>query len=380
MVNCKKKSNNSNSISIDQVQGITVEFGKTIGEIEDKWCATMPQSNLFFHPDYLKALENSPPIGVKLGYLLFKKDEELIGGAILQVQYFRANQNIRYDDTEKVGFFGTMSKFFRNLVASKVEFHTLVCGSMLLTGEHGFYFKEGVFGEKNQLAILDQGLTFAHQEFAKQGIQIAGNLLKDFFDTNHAYSNKLTNFGYHEFQVQPNMILHNVASRWESFEDYLQGVTSKYRVRYKRARKKSKELLKRELHLEEMMEFKERMYELYNEVADNSGFNLVNLNKEYLISLKRTMPDRFKVIGYFEENKLVGFITTLANGAELEAHFLGFEKRLNQSSLGALGHDMHCYLKHQNNFTNRMLPSILNVLKPEKEWEPRNPFKNPVST
>ena len=414
MVRSRKKSNTGNNVSISQVQGITVEFAKSIDEFHDLWVRIMPQSNLFFHPDYLSALEKSPPIGVKFGYLLFKKDDVLVGGAILQVQYFRANQNIRYDDSEKVGFFGTMSKFFRNLVASRVEFHTLVCGSMLLTGEHGFYFKEGVFEENEQLEILDNGLSYAYQEFEKQGIQIAGNLLKDFFNSNHQYSNKLTNFGYHEFQVQPNMILHNVASRWENFDDYLQSVTSKYRVRYKRARKKSNSISRRALTLEEMMEYRDRMYELYNEVADNSGFNLVNLNKEYLIALKRSMPNRFKVTGYFEEENLVGYITTLNNGDELEAHFLGFEKRLIRSaqlylnmlydilaegiegryesivyartameiksSLGAEGHDMHCYLKHQNTFTNRLLPSILNVLKPEKEWEPRNPFKKQIDS
>ncbi len=414
MVHCKNKSRNGNIISINQIPDVTVEFAKTISEISDLWIDIMPQSNLFFQPDYLNALEKSPPIGVKLGYLLFKQGEDLVGGAILQVQYFRANQNIRYDDSEKVGFFGTMSKFFRNLVASRVEFHTLVCGSMLLTGEHGFYFKEGLFSDKDQLEILDNGLTFAQSEYEKQGIQIAGNLLKDFFQTNHSFSSKLTNFGYHEFQVQPNMILHQVASRWDNFDAYLTGLTSKYRVRYKRARKKSKELSKRELSLEEMMSYRDRMYELYNEVADNSGFNLVNLNREYLISLKRSMPNKFKVVGYFEAEKLVGFITTLNNGEELEAHFLGFEKRLNRtaqlylnmlydilaegiagryesivyartameikSSLGAEGFDMHCYLKHQNTFTNRLLPSILNVLKPEKAWEPRNPFKNPLDS
>ncbi len=413
MVLCKqRKLMDSPNYNLGQVPGVSVHFFPSLDEIQEEWANTMPADNLFFQPAYLLTLEKAPPTGVKFGYLIFRKNGKNIGGAILQVQYFKANQNINYQEEAAIGFFGTLSRFFRNLVASKVEFYTIICGNMMLTGEYGFAFKKNALSPKEELKALDEGLSFAQQQYEQKGIPIAGNLLKDFFHNNHEYSNQLTNIGYHEFQVQPNMILPKV-NRWKDFDHYLSDVTSKYRVRYRRARKKAGELKRVELSESEIIEKQALMHNMYNEVAENSGFNLVNLNKEYLIELKRNLGNRFKVYGYFQGDSFVGFNSTIANGTELEAHFLGFVKKVNKesqlylnmlydileegivggfhdivfartameikSSLGAQGYDMNCYLKHQNSFTNKLLPSILSVLKPEKDWVPRNPFKEITS-
>ena len=391
------------------IKGVEANFYHSLQGIEEDWIAATGDSNIFFKPEFLLALEQAPPIGVRLGYLIFTKNKKAIGAAVLQVQYFKANKNIKYDDSANVGFFGTMARFFRNLVASRVEFHTLVCGSILLTGEHGFTFQKGSLAIDDQLKVLDEGLSFAAQQYESEGIPIAGNLLKDYFYTNTPVSAHLTENGYHEFQVQPNMIMRNV-DRWENFDQYLGTLTSKYRVRYRRARKKADKLVRRELSLEEIKAHQDLMYRLYNEVAQNSGFNLVNLNKDYLFALKENLENHFQIFGYFHEDRLVGYFSTIANGHELEAHFLGFEKQVNvssqlylnmlydileegikgefkeivfartameiKSSVGAEGFDMNCYLKHQNSFTNKLLPSILSVLKPEKDWVPRSPFKS----
>ena len=46
-----------------------------------------------------------------------------------------------------------------------------------------------------------------------------------------------------------------------------------------------------------------------------------------------------------------------------------------KSSVGAEPHDMYVYLKHQNKFVNKLLPSILNRVVPKNSWEQRSPFK-----
>ncbi|NNE28647.1 MAG: GNAT family N-acetyltransferase [Saprospiraceae bacterium] len=386
---------------------VEVAYVENIEDFSSLWSQVAPSNNIFFDTGYLKVLESQPPEGVSFGYLLFLKESKLVGCANLQIQYFKAKSNIRYEDAPKQGFFRTLGKFFRNLVASAVEFHILVCGNMCITGEHGFYFRPGEFKPKMELKVLDEGLNFAQEQLRRKGISVAGNLIKEFYDQNHPYSNILCKLGYHEFQVQPNMVLANV-DRWETFDDYLANITSKYRTRYKRARKKAKSLSKKEFSLEDLHENIDTLYSLYRNIADNSGFNLVNLNKDYLLEFKTKMPAEFRVFAYYQEDQIVGFYSTIKNHDELEAHFIGFEPLVNRetqiylnmlydmladaievnakqvvyartameikSSVGAEGIEMHCYLKHANHFTNHLLPSILDLLKPTKDWKPRNPF------
>jgi len=46
-----------------------------------------------------------------------------------------------------------------------------------------------------------------------------------------------------------------------------------------------------------------------------------------------------------------------------------------KSSVGAVPYDMLCYLKHKTTWKNKFLPKLLSFMVPEKEWQPRSPFK-----
>jgi hypothetical protein len=136
---------------------------------------------------------------------------------------------------------------------------------------------------------------------------------------------------------------------------------------------------------------------------------MVDLNEQYLAALKKDLGEHFQMFAYYLDGKLVAFYTTIQNHDELEAHFLGYEKALNhdyqlylnilydivslgiaskskqivfartaleiKSSVGAVAHDLLCYLRHQNSVANKFVPTILDYLKPVEEWLPRHPFK-----
>ena len=178
----------------------------------------------------------------------------------------------------------------------------------------------------------------------------------------------------------------------------------------RRARKKASELEHRELYVEDIAEHLDTIYDLYRDIAANSGFNMVNLNKNYLLNLKQQFPDRFRLFGYFLGGELIGFYTTIQNQHEMEAHFLGFQRQYNashllylnmlydmveiginqnasrivfartamaiKSSVGAVAHEMFCYLRHRNSFTNKFVKPLLEYLRPSNDWEARHPFKS----
>jgi hypothetical protein len=374
------------------------------------WIKAAPTDNLFLHLDYLQVLEENPPKGMEFCYLLFYKAQEPIGIAQCQIQFFKADQNIRDNNDEKAPcFFTTITRYLKDLVAKKAEFNVLINGNLLLTGEHGFHFKTDHISEEDCIQVLDEALNYALSELNNKGKKLSGILLKEFYESNRSYSETFSkNLAFNEFTVQPNMIM-DVRPDWKSYEDYLDSMTSKYRVRAKRASKKGKPFVKRPLNDEEIEASLDRLYELYEGIAENSGFNMVNLNRHYLLELKRTFPERFKMTGYYLDNQLVGYYTTMLNDHELEAHFLGFDQSLNRdyqiylnilydivnegiesrvkkiifartameikSSVGAIAEEMYCYLRHKNAFSNKFVRPILEYLRPDHEWQPRHPFK-----
>ncbi len=389
--------------------GYSVQLFESISTAAAGWQLAMPADNVFLQPTFLSALEAAPPQGMQLRYLLFYENDTPIGVALCQVQYFKADQSINFEDSNKPPcFFSTFARYLRGLVASKVEFTTMACGNLLLTGQHGYHFNSPQLSGTAGVALLEEALNYTQSQLHKQGTTIAATLIKELFEQNRPQAKPLMERNYIEFTIQPNMVM-QLEPDWKSFEDYMGAMTSKYRVRVKKAIKCGKNITKQELSVEDVRANLPLLFELYSNIASNSGFNVVNLNRNYLLELKERMPEQFKVMGYYYEDRLIAFFTTIQNGSELEAHFLGFEKERNRdlkvylnilldivgqgiasesekivfartaleikSSIGAVAEEMYCYMRHRNSFSNRFIKPVLDYLRPTEPWEARNPFK-----
>jgi Uncharacterized protein conserved in bacteria len=411
MFSKKNQASNQERINKGTNKGLSrknceVIFYTSIKNASADWDSIAPQNNLFLQRDYLQLLEEYPPEEMHFGYLLFYQDQKPVGLAIIQVQFFKADRSLNKESQAPPGYFNNIGGYLKEMVTSKLEFYTLVCGNLLLTGEHGFYFKDQL-NEKEAITLLEEGLNFAQKEFEKQNVSISAILTKDTHEANRPQFNALLEQSFKEFTIQPSMIMD---MRWSDFEEYASCLSSKYRVRMKRAFKKGKGIEKHALTLDEIEANQPRLYELYKEIAAKSGFNLLNLNEEYLTALKRSFPERFQLIAYFLDEKLIAYYTTIHNGEEMEAHFLGYDHSYNhqhqvylnilydltrngidlgvdrivfartaleiKSSVGAKPHEMYCYFRHRSSFSNNHLVGpILDYLRPKVEWKERHPFK-----
>jgi hypothetical protein len=245
----------------------------------------------------------------------------------------------------------------------------------------------------------------------KYNIKIASVFVKDFYQNspNYALMQAVKTDGYNEFQVEPNFVF-ELKTAWKTLDEYMNDLASKYRVRAKRAFKKlGTDVEKKEFFEERIMANQLEINALYAQVSKNSGFNLVDLHTDYFLQMKTDLGDRFRLFGYFLDQKLIGFYTTISNGEELEAHFLGYDASLNhdrqiylnmlfdliklgiecqfkrvifsrtaheiKSSVGAEPIEMSLFMKHDNLIVNRLLLTILRILSPREKWTPRTPFK-----
>lgn len=392
----------SNDLSLP-IAGYTISIYTTVKEITLEW-NTLAGSNLFMRSAFLTALEETPPSGTSYRYVLVKKEEKLVGIVYFQLKRINLYKSLRLDVAQPKGFWNKFSHFIKSLLARPLKSNLLVLGNMTLTGSNGFQFIDSIDREE-AFRLAKYATEEVLCKLRKEKKRVPAVLIKDYYQ-NQKFVN--TDLGYTEFKVQPNMIL-NLDSNWTSFEDYLSSMKSKYRVRVRRARKKAQSLEKRVLSLEEIHAYSNEISELYKNVANQAGFNLFILPPTYFYSLQKHLKDSMELIGYFKDEKLVGYYTNIRNHGDLDAHFLGYDPECNRSnqlylnmlydlvedairlkckrlimsrtaleiksSVGATAHPMVLYIKSTYSILNLGVARAMNYFTPKEEWVPRTPFK-----
>ncbi|MDC3210535.1 GNAT family N-acetyltransferase [Saprospiraceae bacterium] len=395
---------------------ISVLIYHSINDVNGDWDAAAPEHNLFLQKKYLQLLENNPPENVHFVYMLYYKRSKPIGVAIGQVGNFSAeksiNENNEPDEKENPSTLSIVTNFIKSFFAKKVDITALVCGNALLTGEsHNICFREGEVSVEEEFHILNDTMKFVQRELDKKGVYIALTYLKEYHQRQRPQAQQflVEKNKFHEFTAQPNMVLY-FRDDWKNFEDYLAAMSSKYRVRVKRAFKKGVAIQRKVFDIQDIEDNLDRIYDLYSRIAEGSVFNLVKLNPKYFVALKAKLGADFTMIGYYIEGELTAFFTTIKNYHELEAHFLGYDEAFNRehqmylnilydiikigfdqkcrsvvfartaleikSSVGAEPHEMYWYLRHRNKVSNRFLSQIVDYLNPKDDWVQRRPFKN----
>lgn len=386
----------------------SISIYDNIDKVRDRWDG-LGEHNLFLQSPYLSVVQAHPPKGMLPYYALIEDENGVLKGKVyFQHKKFKAQESLTFEKGNKCpSFFNTLGFYLKEYVAKKVEFNALGCGNLMLSGQHAFCFTDDV-SLKDQHFIVDLAIETMSEQLSAEKSEPSVILLKDFGE--HEQFTKKAGVGteFYDFQVQPNMILY-LKDEWKSLKDYLNAMQSKYRVRYKRAKKKQEGIVARIMNSGEIENLKDRMFELYQSIANGAGFNLFILSPDYIPELKRVLGDKVEIKGYFMEDNLVGFTTLIRNHEETEAHFLGFEAELNRShqlylnmlydmvessiewgvkmlnfsrtameiksSVGAIPVQLSCYIRHQNGFRNKFLPHLFDYLKPEEEWVQRHPFK-----
>ena len=397
-------------ITLNSLPRAEYRFFRSIQDAGHDWDIAAPPHDVFLQRHFLAAMEKYPPVGTSFGYLVFYSQSKPAGVALCQFKYFKGDNNIQeldHSDEKEICFFNGLARWFKRRVAGMASADILICGNILLTGEHGWYFDHKLIQEKDAARALESALNDVVKIMAGEGIRIPVILVKDVAPERNFTRNNFIQSGFTEFDIQPNMVLE---LPFKSFDEYLGAMSTKYRTRTKRAFKKFEEIERRELSLEEIERELPVIYRLYKDVASNAGFNMVDLTDDYFTGMKTEFGDYFRVHGYFKDGKMVAFYSTIQNYTELEAHFIGYEKSLNhecqlylnmlydiirlgiesgsariifartaleiKSSVGAEPHPLWNYLRHQNQFANRFTGTILDYLKPVETWLPRHPFKD----
>lgn len=394
-----------------QSKEVDCQLFTDIDSVGGNWDLLALQSgNVFLQRSYLQALQSAPPKGMRFGYIMVNHSGLPAGIAVCQIKHFSASDSIQLDETSATEpcFFDGLTKWFKKRVAGWVDADILVIGNLLVSGQHGYWVDETRMDAATFIKGVVTKLPEISGYFENSHSKIDLILFKDVAASHHSlFHTVFAADQFVAFEIQPSMELDFPAT---NFEGYLKAMSTKYRTRAKRAFKKAESLERKVMDQESLDKYGDRMYALYQEVANNAGFNVVDLHPDYNSALGRFLSEKVQVSGYFEGEELLAFYSTIQNGPTLEAHFVGYEKSRNhefqlylnmlydmirhaielgctrisfartaleiKSSVGATPHDYTCYLRHQNPYVNKLTGSILEYLKPVEQWVQRHPFKH----
>jgi hypothetical protein len=381
------------------LEKITIKIFDSIKDVPENW-NKVAVANHFLQLPYLEVLERSAPTNMRCFYIGFYEDSELIGVSLAQ-----------YLDLNKLESFGErdnhFKKIIRNFIFRNFASHTLFIGNNMITGQNAFAFNKEI-GFKEISFILRQSSKELEAYFKQKGIKIHLVSFKDFYHNCAVEFKKYAFEKVYEFKTQPNMIF-EIPTNWKSNEEYYNAFSKKYRDQYKRAHKKFEGISMKELDVELVVFYENKINELYHYVAKNAPFNTFFLAENHFSTFKKQCGDGFKIFGYFLEDKLIGFHSVLINDDVLETYFLGYDEQIQKdkmlylnmlynmtefgithkfkkiifgrtaleikSSIGAKPILMSGFIYHSNTLINRFLGKIFKNLEPETVWQQRHPFK-----
>ncbi len=410
LISCNKIPNKKSSVARKQPSNFAFAIYDSVSMInKEHWMEVAQYGSEFLQLDYLSVFESNPPKNVRFHYALIYEHKKPVALAYFQVIDF-SSESFGSIMEQRDGDGCCVADYIKKHIKSHLlrsadhfNMRLLICGNACISGEHGFATIPGINKSEALDALADVIYRISRSE--KLRGKIAAVLVKDFYRDSLAYTRELEEFKYHDFLVEPNMI---VAIKWQTFDTYLDAMSKKYRSRAKSIIKKSAAVERRSLTHEEIKKAAKEIDRLYLNVHLKAKFRMATLEPGYFENMKKVLGDKFNFVGYYSQGKLLAFRTSFVLNTSIEAHFIGLDYEQNKelelyqnilydyvheaiyhqveelhlgrtaseikSNVGAEAHELTCYIRHRNPLSNRIIKPFIDYLKPS-EWTPRNPFK-----
>jgi hypothetical protein len=374
-------------------------FQKTSDIPNKDWEQVLVAYNLYLSIPYLKVLEETLQGQVSLFFCVSYQH-----GVPALITAF---QLVTFVDSREQ----TRSSFLKLFSETKSKRHPfkmnmLVCGNVFADGEHGFVATKAISQEEVivELVAISKEIEKRFSPHKK----ISVSLFKEFWPSSVVMMDGLLASRFKGFNIDVNMVL-DIHASWNTFDDYLLSMKTKFRTKANSAYKRSKDVEMQSFSSSEINTNSETIDILLANVLDKSEYSFGRMDASVFAELKKNLKDDFSFMGVYLENKLVGFSIAYFHKNIIEAGFVGLDYTLNvdyaiyqrilynyveqaierkasqlqlgrtseliKSALGARPVDMKLYAKHKRPLTNLIMGAVLNKVTPS-DYELRRPFKS----
>ena len=261
---------------------------------------------------YLNLLEKAKPSDISFRYLVIRNSGRKVCG-ILYFQVLRfSGKNFNLQKW-------SLLKFPLSLLLKACDFRLLICGNVFAVNFKPYTFDPEKISENEVSSIAN--------EFTKIE-KCDAVLLKDFGTS--GTDETLHRLGYQNYMADLTMCM-ELENTWKSLEDYKSDLSKKYRKRFEKITSSGSKLVRRELTLDEIISSSDSIFDLYKQVTSKQTITMGLIPKNYFEEFKTKFPDRFKLIGYYLDSKLVAFCTYIDRHELLEVHYIGMDYQVNET-------------------------------------------------
>lgn len=381
-------------------------YRKAIELSQTQWDKFIPEHNVLMQYENLQLLENIHSSTMQFRYVLVKHEGITVGAMYFQVVTFHADQLINYFPKIKDG--NVLMMFAKKITAkilNAIHVNMLVSGNVFMTGENGFYFSAEI-DKPTRAKILRRTV----RQLTKEQPDIRATLISDLYSPKTEFDTAFNRHGYHQITVESDMSM-ALKPEWKTFDDYLNSLSSKYRVRAKKvfALCHQANVSMKDLNVQDIARYEDQLYLLYKKVMSNADFKLAELDKCFFKQQKSLTPDNYFLHAYFKNEELIGFISAFKFGKRMEVHYTGMSHDISKpihlyqhmmydmlkkgietgarqlhfgrtapeikSTIGAKPSAMYGYVKHFNPIINFLLVRNYTANLKPKNYVFRNPFK-----
>jgi hypothetical protein len=362
------------------------------------WNAVTANNSLFFKPSYLRVLEQAGPDNLRQRYALIFRGRTPVAAVAAQsvsVSLSRVSTKPR------------KGKVARPL--EKVHEKMLVCGNLLSWGMHGI-----AFAPREDSSLLWPAVAEALYRL-RRADKLFGDtdliMVKDIPDAHKDGATALSRFSYRQLETEPNMVL-DISPKWQNYDNYLQGLTSRYRKHAKQVHKDVEsagyqvELLR---DANEVARHAESLHELYLQTHRNARVRLVTLSPAFLPTLAEVLGADLRCTVVRRDEQLLGFVITVRDGETAIGYYIGFDRTTNaetpiyfrllqtvvddaiqfscrrlslgrtalepKARLGARPDPLRIWIRHRIPMLNVVVRGLLHTISHHDEPPDRNPFK-----
>jgi len=394
----------------DDTAGLTFRLFATLPEAVRGGWSQATRDSFFLSSRYLEAIEQSGLAGLSFRYAVCYDGDDPVGvfyfqladlssremGSILNLSGYGDLAAHIGDHIHRLLFMGRKNS----------KKWLLVCGSLLVSGNHGYALTDERY-RSACFAVLPGILRDLSHALETNGEKVVAVSVKDFYADERESAAGLGRQGFRRMVIDPNMIV-ALDPAWRSFDDYLDAMSAKYRLRANNALKKIKHMTRRTLTYEELKRCAPDLEALYMNVQKKAPVRIVRADSRYFLALKKALKDGFVVRVFETDGRIIAFTTGFIHGTLYDAHFIGIDYHDNRkhslylnilydfveqaiaarseklffgrtaleikSTVGARAHALESWLK----INSRILQGLIAPFIPKAagdDWIQRNPFR-----
>lgn len=357
----------------------------------NEWEELLTPNDVFLSFGFLSLIETFHKNEISPNYIVLKNNNKITG--ILYSQTFKLSSKKlkEYINHGNPGF--NIIRLIKSQLANFINLKVGFLGNLFLTNEMGFKIHPNYVNKIDLNKLLNQ-----LQSHNNNKLILLPHFYKDKFEFSKHY--------FKEINVEPDMHL-KIPKSWHSFIDYYDAIKSKYKKKYRKTLINSTNIKRKELNQSDIKQYAQVLDKLFNKVYNKSSFNTAKFNTKIFSDLKEFIPNT-SIIGYFIDDKMIGFSSNILHNNTMYAHFVGLDYKVNnelnlyskmlydkieyaiennvelikfgrtasefKSNFGAVAQSNIGYAYDKSGILLRLLTPLIKLIK-EKEWHQRNPFK-----